>query len=58
MAEDLLKDFGASIAGLTLIPSSGGVYEVMVDGQLIFSKKKEGRHPELTEITPQIKARL
>lgn len=30
--------------------SSGGVFEVAVDGQLIFSKKALGRHAEPGEI--------
>jgi len=33
-----------------LIGSSGGVYEITVDGNLIFSKKKLGRFPEAGEI--------
>jgi selenoprotein W-related protein len=33
-----------------LIASSGGVYEVTVDGRLIFSKKKSGRFPEAGEV--------
>ena len=30
--------------------SSGGVFEISVNGRLIFSKKKEGRFPEDGEI--------
>jgi selenoprotein W-related protein len=33
-----------------LIPSDGGVFEVVADGKLIFSKKAEGRFPEPSEI--------
>jgi selenoprotein W-related protein len=33
-----------------LVESSGGVFEVSVDGKLIFSKKKLGRFPEDQEI--------
>ena len=33
-----------------LIKSGGGVFEVMADGKLIFSKKKEFRFPENREI--------
>jgi selenoprotein W-related protein len=33
-----------------LVASSGGVYEVTVDGSLIFSKKKTGRFPEEGEV--------
>ena len=37
-----------------LIASSGGVYEITVDGNLIFSKKKLGRFPENGEIQRMI----
>jgi selenoprotein W-related protein len=33
-----------------LIPSSGGVFEVTVDGRKVFSKKALGRFPEDGEI--------
>ena len=33
-----------------LVESGGGVFEVSVDGKLIFSKKKLGRFPEEEEI--------
>ena len=50
MATELLEKYGYSISRLELIPSGGGVYEVMKNGKLIFSKKKEERFPELDEI--------
>ena len=34
----------------TLIEGSGGVFDVRVGGQLIFSKKVAGRFPEHAEI--------
>ena len=36
--------------GVRLIEGSGGVFEVVVDGELMFSKIKLGRHPEPDEI--------
>lgn len=33
-----------------LIESSGGRFEVLVDGREIYSKKKTGRHPTHEEI--------
>jgi len=33
-----------------LIEGSGGIFDVTVDGSLIFSKKVEGRFPEDEEI--------
>lgn len=58
MAEEILKAHAASIAGLTLVPSANGRYEVTVNGELIFSKAGTGRFPELVEIHDLLKARL
>jgi selenoprotein W-related protein len=37
-----------------LIEGSGGVFDVRVDGQVIFSKKETGRFPEHDEIVKAI----
>jgi|TARA_Y100000310_G_scaffold28775_1_gene27363 selenoprotein W-related protein len=51
MASALLEKYGNAVESLALIPSGGGVYEVTKNENLIFSKKSEGRFPELDEIT-------
>jgi selenoprotein W-related protein len=38
------------ITDLTILPSTGGIFEVTVNGDLIFSKKALGRFPEENEI--------
>jgi selenoprotein W-related protein len=38
------------IGSWRLIPSKGGVFEVVVNGELIFSKKTLGRHAEPGEV--------
>lgn len=38
------------ISGLTLIPSRGGVFEVIINDQLVFSKKELKRHAEIGEL--------
>ncbi len=50
MASDLLERYGNAILELKLVPSGGGVYEVQKNGKLVFSKKQQGRFPELEEI--------
>jgi selenoprotein W-related protein len=40
----------------TLVKGSGGQFEVMLDGQLIFSKKQQGRFPDTSEILEKIPA--
>ena len=48
--EQAYKD--ADIVG---VPSFGGVFEVEVDGENIFSKEKEGRFPIEGELVKRIK---
>jgi selenoprotein W-related protein len=41
----ILSRFGNEIDELTILPSSGGVYNIWKDSVLIFSKKELGRFP-------------
>jgi selenoprotein W-related protein len=40
-----------------LVGSGGGVFEVTVDGELVFSKKASGRFPEDGEVARLIRDR-
>ena len=55
MADELLKNFEPEIASLELIPSSGGVFEVLVNGGLVYSKKATGRHAATSEVINSIR---
>ena len=44
-------------AEVTLVPSGGGVFEVTVDGELVFSKKSLGRHANPGEVVALIAGR-
>ena len=46
----LLEQFEHQISGLTLVPGTGGVFEVVADGTLLYSKKATGRHAEYDEV--------
>ena len=56
MATQLLDHYGKRISELTLVPSSGGRFEVSLAGRLIFSKLQEGRFPEFAELRKLIDA--
>ena len=58
MTEELLAEFETHIAAWKLVPSSGGVFEFSLNGELLFSKKKLGRHAEIDEIRKILKAKL
>ena len=51
---ELLHEYSDKIQSLTLVPSSGGRFEVTVNDRLIYSKASEGRFPELNELKQQL----
>lgn len=58
MTDRLLREFKQDIESFTLIPAGGGRFEVTVDGELAFSKLKEGRFPKYEEIQPKVADRI
>ena len=55
LAQNLLGQHKNNINKLILIPSSGGVFEVTLNGELVFSKKEVGRFPEENEVEDKMK---
>jgi selenoprotein W-related protein len=50
MAEELLTTFEEDLGGVTLVPGTGGVFIVRVECEVIWSRKAEGRFPDITEL--------
>jgi selenoprotein W-related protein len=44
------------VSELTLVPSRGGVFEVTVDDELVYSKKATGRHAEHDEVLARVRS--
>ena len=47
---DLLHDYQHVIEDVTLVMGSKGVFDVVVDGQVLYSKSATGRHAEPGEV--------
>ena len=58
MTDKLLTGFKTKIKGFTLVPSSGGCFEVTVNGELIYSKLKTGQFPDEKAVIDQVAALL
>ncbi|AGA78825.1 SelT/SelW/SelH family protein [Echinicola vietnamensis] len=50
MGQELLTTFESELDELSLCPGTGGIFEVVANGQLIWSRKEQGRFPEITEL--------
>ncbi len=57
-AQELLATFAEWTSALRLVPGGGGQFEVAVDGERVFSRKAEGRFPEMKELREAIAKRL
>ena len=50
MAQELLTTFETELGAVTLIPGAGGIFEVRLEGQTLFSRGEQGRFPEAKEL--------
>ena len=58
MAQELLTTFVDELGEVALMPGKGGVLDVRVDGELVYSRKATGRFPEMKEIKQLVRDRV
>ena len=57
-ARELLANYQHVISELRLITGSRGVFDVRIDGELVFSKHETGRHAKPGELVGILRERL
>ncbi len=55
LAQELLTTFEQDLYSVALKPGTGGIFEITLNGRLIFSRKQTGRFPEAKEIKQMIR---
>lgn len=55
MAQELLSTFEQELNELALQPDTGGIFEVSANGTLVWSRKEQGRFPEITELKQRVR---
>ena len=55
LAQELLVTFETDLQQVSLVPSSGGIFQVSLNNVLIFDRKTVGRFPETKEIKQLIR---
>lgn len=58
LAQELLTTFEQELGEVALRPGTGGVFEVRLNDELIFSRKEAGRFPESKELKQLIRDRI
>src|SRR5690348_14975113 len=58
MAQELLTTFQSEIGEVALVPGTGGVFEVRVDSVLIWSRREQGRFPDIKELKQLVRDQI
>ena len=58
MAQELLTTFQTDIGEIALVPGTGGIFEIRVRDELIWSRVERGRFPEMKELKQLVRDRV
>ena len=58
MAQELLQTFPDEIQEMRLRPATGGIYNIYVNDELLFSRKGEGRFPDIKELKQMVRDKI
>lgn len=58
MAQELLTTFDEEIGEVALVPGTGGIFEVSVNGALVWSREEKGRFPDIRELKQCVRDRI
>lgn len=58
MVQKLLDEFEFKLDSVTVIPSTGGAFEVVADDKLIYSKKETGEHAQYEDVAGPLRELL
>lgn len=58
MAQELLSTFETELREVALVPGKGGIFDVIVDGELLWSREEKGRFPDIRELKQLVRDRV
>ncbi|WP_417410920.1 SelT/SelW/SelH family protein [Hoeflea sp.] len=58
MAQELLSTFSEELGSVTLVPGTGGIFTIEVDGDLIWERKRDGGFPDVKALKGRVRDRI
>jgi selenoprotein W-related protein len=58
MAQELLQTFGQDLGSVTLVPGTGGIFTVEVDGETIWDRKRDGGFPDAKALKKMVRDKV
>ena len=50
MAQEVLSTFSLELGRVSLIPGTGGIFEIEIDGVLVWERKRDGGFPDVKQL--------
>lgn len=58
MASEILSTFSLEMGAVTLIPGTGGIFEIHIDGALVWERKRDGGFPDVKQLKQLVRDRI
>jgi selenoprotein W-related protein len=58
MAQELLSTFSLELGKVTLVPGTGGVFEIRLDRELVWERKRDGGFPDIRTLKQLVRDRI
>ncbi|WP_207747664.1 SelT/SelW/SelH family protein [Pelagibacterium limicola] len=58
MAQELLSTFSDALDSVTLVPATGGAFEIVCDGESLWERKRDGGFPDVKTLKQRVRDRI
>lgn len=58
MAQELLSTFSLELGSVALVPGTGGIFEIRIDGDLVWERKRDGGFPDVRQLKQLVRNRI
>ena len=58
MAQEVLSTFSLEMGKVILVPGTGGIFEISLDGELIWERKRDGGFPDVKQLKQMVRDRI
>ena len=55
MAQELLSTFPEELGSVALAPGTGGIFEIRVDGVIVWERKRDGGFPDVKALKQRVR---
>ena len=58
LTAQILEELSADVGSVELVPGKGGIFDVHVGAELVFTKSMLGRYPDPEDVLPLLRSAL